>query len=231
VHYPFNDLVAIGKDYNAWVHVDGAFGLWARATPTRKQLTDAIEGCDSWATDKHKWLQAPYDCGFAIVRDRDALLGAMSQWSSYLPSIAAGDRVPSNHVPELSRRARGIPVYAILRSLGRQGVAELVERHCTFATRCAERVSAEPGISVVTEPIINQLILNFGYGDSLERKQQTEAVIARVVADGTCYVAGAAWRGDWVMRMSISSAATTELDIDLSAEAIIRAWRQVQSGD
>jgi len=226
---PFSDLVAIGKDHDAWVHVDGAFGLWARATPTHEHLTAAIEGCDSWATDGHKWLQAPYDCGFAIVRDREALLGAMSQWSSYLPSIAAGDRVPSNYVPELSRRARGIPVYAILKSLGREGVAGLVERHCIFAVRFAERVSSEPGISVVTRPIINQLILNFGNGDSAERKQQTEAVVARVVADGTCYVAGAAWRGDWVMRISISSAATTEQDIDLSADAIIHAWRQVQS--
>ena len=228
---PFGDLVAIGKDHDAWVHVDGAFGLWARATPTHKHLTDAIEGCDSWATDGHKWLQAPYDCGFAIVRDRDALLGAMSQWSSYLPSIAAGDRVPSNYVPELSRRARGIPVYAILKALGRQGVADLVSRHCNFAIQFANRVSAEPGISIVSRPIINQLILNFGFGDSVDRKQQTEAVIERVVADGTCYVAGALWRGDWVMRISISSAATTALDIDLSADAIIQAWRQVQAGE
>ena len=103
---PFAEIVAIGKAHDAWVHVDGAFGLWARATPDRKHLTDGIEGCDSWVTDGHKWLQAPYDCGFAIVRNRDALLGAMTQWSSYLPSIAQGDRVPSNYVPELSRRAR-----------------------------------------------------------------------------------------------------------------------------
>jgi glutamate/tyrosine decarboxylase-like PLP-dependent enzyme len=226
---PFGELVAIGKEYDAWLHVDGAFGLWARATPTHKQLTEGIDGCDSWATDGHKWLQAPYDCGFAIVRDRDALLGAMSQWSSYLPSIAVGDRVPSNYVPELSRRARGIPVYAILKTLGRQGVAELVERHCSLTTRFAERVSSEPGIRVVGPPIINQLVLNFGFGDSAERRQQTEAVIARIVAEGVCYVAGAIWRDDWVMRISVSSAATTETDIDLSANAVIDAWRHVRA--
>jgi glutamate/tyrosine decarboxylase-like PLP-dependent enzyme len=226
---PFGDLVAIGKEHNAWVHVDGAFGLWARATPTHAQLTEGVEGCDSWATDGHKWLQVPYDCGFAIVRDRDALLGAMSQWSSYLPSIAAGDRVPSNYVPELSRRARGIPVYAMLKTLGRQGVMELVQRHCESATRFADRVSQEPGIRVVSRPIINQLILNFGFGDNADRKQQTENVIARVVADGVCYVAGASWRGDWVMRISISSGATTERDIELSADAVINAWRYVRS--
>lgn len=225
---PFSDIVAIGRRYDAWVHVDGAFGLWARATPTHKHLSAGMDGCDSWATDGHKWLQAPYDCGFAIVRDRDALLGAMSQWSSYLPSIAAGDRVPSNYVPELSRRARGIPVYAILKTLGREGVAELVERHCRLATRFADLVAAEPGIRVVSPPIINQLILNFGFGDAAERKHQTEAVIAQVVADGACYVAGASWRGDWVMRISVSSGATTEADIDLSAKAVIDAWRKVQ---
>ncbi|MET3901274.1 glutamate/tyrosine decarboxylase-like PLP-dependent enzyme [Devosia sp. UYZn731] len=228
---PFGDLVAIGKEHDAWVHVDGAFGLWARATPTHAQLTEGIEGCDSWATDGHKWLQVPYDSGFAIVRDRDTLLGAMSQWSSYLPSIAAGDRIPSNYVPELSRRARGIPVYAVLKTLGRQGVVELVQRHCTLAIRFAERVSSEPGICVVSTPIINQLILNFGVGESIDRKRQTETVIARVIADGTCYVAGALWRGDWVMRISISSGATTERDIDLSADAIIGAWRQVRAAE
>lgn len=226
---PFRDIVAIGKANGAWVHVDGAFGLWARATPSLKHLTDGIEGADSWVTDGHKWLQAPYDSGFAIVRNRDALLGAMTQWSSYLPSIAQGDRVPSNYVPELSRRARGVPVYALLKTLGRAGVVEIVERHCRLARRMAERLAAEPGIRVVNEVTINQLILNFGTGDAEARQADTEAVIARVLDSGVCFVAGAAWRGDWVMRISITSVATTEADIDLSADAIIAAWREARA--
>ncbi|QDZ11166.1 pyridoxal phosphate-dependent decarboxylase family protein [Devosia ginsengisoli] len=225
----FADIVAIGKAHDAWVHVDGAFGLWARATPSHKALTSGIELCDSWVTDGHKWLQAPYDCGFAIVRDKNILLGAMSQWASYLPAIAQGDRVPSNYVPELSRRARGIPVYALLRTFGRQGMAELIERHCRLTRLFATRLAAEAGIEVVAEPVINQLIVNFGTGDSAARKAQTEAVIARTVEDGTCYVAGASWRGDWVMRLSVTSVETTEADIDRSADAIIAAWRQVRA--
>jgi glutamate/tyrosine decarboxylase-like PLP-dependent enzyme len=188
-----------------------------------------MEGCDSWVTDGHKWLQAPYDCGFAIVRDRDALLGAMSQWSSYLPSIAQGDRVPSNYVPELSRRARGVPVWALIKTFGRAGIVELVGRHCGFAKRMAERLGNEPGVRVVNDVVLNQLIVNFGTGDAEARKAATQAVIEKVVTSGTCYVAGAAWRGDWVMRISITSGATTEADIDLSADAIIAAWRAVRN--
>lgn len=225
---PFADIVAIGKAHDAWVHVDGAFGLWARAVPELKHLTAGIEGCDSWVTDGHKWLQVPYDSGFAIVRNRDALLGAMTQWSSYLPSISQGDRVPSNYVPELSMRARGIPVYAVIKALGRSGIAELVGGHCRMARRMAERLAAEPGVRVVNEVTINQLIVNFGEGDAAARKAATEAVIAKVQADGVCFVAGAAWRGDWVMRISITSGATADADIELSADAIIAAWRAVK---
>jgi len=226
---PFAEIVEIGHAHEAWVHVDGAFGLWARATPSRKHLTAGIEGADSWVTDGHKWLQAPYDCGFAIVRDRDALTASMSQWSSYLPSIAQGDRVPSNYVPELSRRARGVPVWALIRHFGRQGIAEMVDRHCRLAHRFAELLGAEPGVRVVNDVVLNQVIVNFGTGDAALRKAATEAVIASVLASGTCYVAGAAWRGDWVMRLSITSGATTEADIELSAAAIIAAWREVQA--
>lgn len=225
---PFAEIVAIGHAHGAWVHVDGAFGLWARATPARKHLTAGIEGADSWVTDGHKWLQAPYDCGFAIVRDRDALTAAMTQWSSYLPAIAEGDRVPSNYVPELSRRARGIPVWALIRHFGRQGIAEMVERHCRLARRFAELLAAEPGIRVLNAVVLNQVIVNFGSGDSSERKAATEAVIAQTLASGTCYVAGAAWRGDWVMRLSVTSGETTEADIEMSAAAIIAAWRNIR---
>lgn len=225
---PFEQIVEIAHDAGAWVHVDGAFGLWARASAAHKHLTAGIEGADSWVTDGHKWLQVPYDSGFAIVRDREAHQRAMTQWGSYLPTIAQGDRVPSAYVPELSRRARGAPVWAMLKMLGRQGVAELVERHCGFARQFAALLAAEPGIRVMNDVVINQVIVNFGEGDAEARKAATERVIARVQHDGTCFVGGAAWRGDWVMRISVSSGATSAADVVLSADAIIGAWRAVQ---
>jgi len=225
---PFAEIVAIGHAHGAWVHVDGAFGLWARATPTHKHLTDGIEGADSWVTDGHKWLQVPYDSGFAIVRDREIHQRAMTQWSSYLPHIGQGDRVPSAFVTELSRRARGVPVWAMLKTLGSDGIVELVTRHCALAKRFAERLAAEPGIRVMNEMTINQVIVNFGAGDTAARRVATEAVIAKVQAGGVCFAGGAEWRGDWVMRLSVSSFYTTEADIDLSADAIIAAWREVR---
>lgn len=225
---PFAEIVEIAHAHQAWVHVDGAFGLWARATPSHKHLTDGIEGADSWVTDGHKWLQVPYDSGFAIVRDREVHQRAMTQWGSYLPSINQGDRVPSAFVPELSRRARGIPVWAMLKTLGRSGVAELVERHCGFARQFAARLGAEPGIRIMNEVTINQVIVNFGEGAAEARKAATEAVIAKVQQGGVCWVGGAAWRGDWVMRISVSSGETTADDVDMSADAIIAAWREVR---
>jgi glutamate/tyrosine decarboxylase-like PLP-dependent enzyme len=224
----FDELIPLAHAAGAWVHVDGAFGLWARATPSLRHLTAGIEAADSWVTDGHKWLQVPYDSGFAIVRDREAHQRAMTQWASYLPTIAPTDRVPSAFVPELSRRARGTPVWAMLKTLGRQGVAELVERHCGLARRMAARLSAEPGINLRNEVTINQLIVDFGNGDAATRKALTEAVIAEVQAGGVCFAGGAAWHGDWVMRISVTSGATTEADIDLSADAIIAAWRAVR---
>ncbi len=225
---PFGEIVGIAHAHGAWVHVDGAFGLWARAAPALRHLTEGIEGADSWVTDGHKWLQVPYDSGFAIVRDREAHQRAMTQWGTYLPSINQGDRVPSAFVPELSRRARGMPVWAMLKTLGRQGVAELVERHCAYAVRFAERLAAEPGIRIMNEVTINQVIVSFGEGDAGARKAATEAVIAKVQQGGVCFVGGATWRGDWVMRISISSGETREADIDMSADAIIAAWGEVR---
>jgi len=225
---PFAEIIPIAHAAGAWVHIDGAFGLWARATPELKHLTAGIEDADSWVTDGHKWLQVPYDSGFAIVRDREAHQRAMTQWASYLPSIGADDREPSAYVPELSRRARGVPVWAMLKTLGRTGVAEMVVRHCALTRQFAERLTAEPGINLRNEVTINQLIIDFGDGDSAMRKARTEAVIAAVQADGTCFAGGASWRGNWVMRLSVSSGLTTEDDIDRSADAIIRAWRQVR---
>jgi glutamate/tyrosine decarboxylase-like PLP-dependent enzyme len=225
---PFAEIIRIAHAHDAWVHVDGAFGLWARATPNMRHLTEGIEAADSWVTDGHKWLQAPYDSGFAIVRDKEILLKAMTQWSSYLPAISHGDRVPSAYVPELSRRARGVAVWAMIRALGRDGVAALVERHCRLARRFAERLAAEPGIQVRNEVVLNQVAVNFGEGDAAFRKALTEAVIARVQEGGVCFAGGAEWRGDWIMRLSVISEPSTEADIDMSADAIIAAWREVQ---
>jgi glutamate/tyrosine decarboxylase-like PLP-dependent enzyme len=227
---PFAEIVPIAKAAGAWVHVDGAFGLWARTAPDYRHLTEGIEGADSWVTDGHKWLQTSYDIGFAIVRDAAALARAMTQWSTYLPTINQGDRVPSAYVPELSRRARGIPVWAVLRTLGRAGVAELVERLCAHAQRFAERLGGEPGIRIVAPPVINQVIVSFGDGSSAARRKATEAVIARVQRDGILFAGGAEWRGDWVMRLSITGGGTSAADVDRSADAIIAAWRAVQSG-
>ena len=225
---PFTEIAAIARAHDAWLHVDGAFGLWARATPGLKHLTAGIEACDSWATDGHKWLQVPYDSGFAIVRDKQMLQRAMTQWSSYLPTFGADDRVPSAYVPELSRRARGIPVWALIKAYGRAGIAEMVDRHCRLARRFAERLAAEPGIQVLNDVVLNQVIVNFGSGDAKARKASTEAVISRVQHDGTCFVGGAQWRDDWVMRISVISAPTMDADVDAGADAIIGAWRAVQ---
>jgi glutamate/tyrosine decarboxylase-like PLP-dependent enzyme len=226
---PFPEIARIAKAHDAWLHVDGAFGLWARATPGRKHLTQGIEQCDSWCTDGHKWLQVPYDSGFAIVRDKEILLKAMTQWSSYLPLIEQGARVPSNYVPELSRRARGVPVWAIIRAYGRQGIEELVERCCALTERFAARLVREPGINLLNTPFINQAVFSFGTGDVVSRRANTEAVIARVQKDGTCFVGGAEWRGEWAMRFSLTSSRTTEADMEMSADAIIAAWRAVQA--
>lgn len=225
---PFPELIPIAKAAGAWVHVDGAFGLWARTTPKYRHLTEGIEDADSWVTDGHKWLQVPYDCGFAIVKDRTTHQRAMTQWSSYLPTIEQGDRVPSAFVPELSRRARGVPVYAVLKTLGRRGVIELVERHCALARTFAKLLDAEPGVRVLNDVVINQVIVNFGTGNQDTRRAATEAVIAHVQTEGICFVAGAEWHGDWVMRLSIASGATTKHDIEMAAAAIISAWRAVR---
>ena len=221
---PFTEIATIARAHDAWLHVDGAFGLWARATASHRHLTDGIELADSWATDGHKWLQTPYDTGFAIVRDKDILLRAMSQTASYLPTIQQGDRIPSNYVPELSRRARGVAVWAILKAHGRAGIAAMVERHCALARRFAEKLAGEPGIAILNDVVLNQVTVRFGDDDT-----STKAVIERVQHGDALFAGGADWRGRWVMRLSVISGPTTEADIDTSAAAIITAWRAVQS--
>ncbi|HTE36009.1 MAG TPA: aspartate aminotransferase family protein [Reyranella sp.] len=220
---PLAALVPLAQAKGAWVHVDGAFGLWARACPSKAALAEGVELADSWATDGHKWLQTPYDCGYAIVRDAEAHRRAMVIAASYLPSVGDGERDPTHFVPELSRRARGFATWAMLRHLGRAGIARLVEQNCRQARLIAGRVRAEPGIAVLNDVMLNQAILRFGDDDT-----RTLAAIARLQADGVAYAGGARWRDQWVMRISVSGWSTTDEDALRTADAIVAAWRSNQ---
>jgi glutamate/tyrosine decarboxylase-like PLP-dependent enzyme len=216
---PMAEVCAAAREHGAWVHVDGAFGLWAAASPALASLAAGVGDADSWATDGHKWLNVPYDCGVVAVRDRAAHAAAMGMTAAYLVRSGDAERSNSDWVPEASRRGRGFAVYAALRSLGRSGVAELVERCCALARRLAERVAAE-GVEVLNDVVLNQVLLRFGADDAV-----TDEVIGRVQADGTCWVGGTRWRGQAAMRVSVSNWSTTEADIDRSAEAILAAAR------
>jgi glutamate/tyrosine decarboxylase-like PLP-dependent enzyme len=226
---PFAEIIPLAHQHGAWVHVDGAFGLWARASRETKRLTTGVDLADSWATDGHKWLQTPYDCGYAIVRHPDAHRRAMTAAASYLPAEAEGERDPTHYVPELSRRARGFATWAILKHLGREGIARMVDRHCALARHLAERLAAEPGVRVLNDVVLNQVIVRFADDKPVaEGDRATKEVIARVQKDGTCYAGGAQWRGKWVMRLSVIGWPTTEADIDRSADAIVRVWQAVR---
>ncbi|MEM8703637.1 MAG: pyridoxal-dependent decarboxylase [Pseudomonadota bacterium] len=226
---PFGDILEIAGSRNAWVHVDGAFGLWARAHPDYRTLTEGVDQAHSWAVDGHKWLQTPFDSGYAIVRDRDCLQRAMSIDASYLPSVGEQDRIPSFLVPELSRRARGVPTWAMLKTLGRRGVQDLVERHCDIARKVALRIGSADGVRVVNDVVLNQIIVSFGQSehDRLQRKALTEAVIARLQEEGSIFVGGACWRDEWVMRISVICDATLPADAEPVADLILDAWATV----
>ncbi len=199
----------------AWVHVDGAFGLWAHAAPGRRHLTEGVEQADSWAVDGHKWLNVPYDSGMAFVRDGEPLRAAMAgaERASYLPISGRGE--PTEYAPELSRRARGVDAWAALRSLGRSGMADLVERCCYLAARLAERLRTG-GCRILNDVVLNQVLVAFG------SDERTRRVIEAVQRDGTCWCGGTVWHGTAAMRVSVSSWATTPEDIDRSAAAILR---------
>jgi glutamate/tyrosine decarboxylase-like PLP-dependent enzyme len=198
-----------------WIHVDGAFGLWARVAPARASLADGIELADSWATDAHKWLNTPYDCGMVFVRDRDVLRRSMAINAEYLPSDAGN---PSDYTPEVSRRPRGVDAWAALRALGRSGLADLVERTCRLAMRFADAFRAA-GFPVLNDVVLNQVLVSFGDA------QRTRAVVAAVQQDGTCWCGSTVWQGQTAMRVSVISWATTEADVDRSIDAILRIAR------
>ncbi len=210
---PFAELCALAHAAGAWVHVDGAFGLWAAAAPQRAHLVRGLADADSWATDAHKWLNVPYDSGLAFVRHPEGLRTALSLVAPYLPQTA--QREPSQFTPELSRRARGIEVWAALRSLGRSGVAELIERNCQQAKCFADGLGAA-GYAILNEVDLNQVLVSFGIPETTTR------VIAAIQADGTCWCGGTVWQGQTAMRISVSSWATTDDDVERSLDAIIR---------
>jgi glutamate/tyrosine decarboxylase-like PLP-dependent enzyme len=201
----------------AWVHVDGAFGMWAAAAPDRAYLIKGFADADSWATDGHKWLNVPYDSGIAFVRNPDHLRAAMSFTAEYLPQ--AYKREPLDYTPEASRRARGVAVWAALRSLGRNGLADLVERTCVYAARFAEGLQAAD-YRVLNDVVINQVLISFG-DDAMTRK-----VITALQADGTCWCGETVWHGQVAMRISVSSWATTEADVERSLAAMVRLARE-----
>lgn len=215
---PFADLCPVAREAGAWIHVDGAFGLWARATSTLQHLARGIELADSWATDAHKWLNVPYDSGLAIVKDADAMRSSMAISAEYLPSEAT-HRNPSDFTPELSRRARGVDVWAALKTLGKKGLAEMIERHCAQAKRFAEGLT-QAGYEVLNEVVLNQVVVRFGDAD------RTRQVIEAIQQDGTCWAGITTWQGRVAMRISISSWATTDDDVERSLAAMIHCARK-----
>jgi glutamate/tyrosine decarboxylase-like PLP-dependent enzyme len=215
---PAGSVCDVAHEQGAWVHVDGAFGLWAGASPRYRHLWTGFERADSWATDAHKWPNVSYDCGLAIVRKGEALRSSMGISAAYL---AAGTRrEPMHHTPECSRRARGVEFWAALKSLGRSGLAELVERTCSHAQRFAVGLRAA-GFNVLNDVVINQVLVSFG--DDM----RTQKVIRRVQEEGTCWCGGTIWQGKAAMRISVSSWATTDDDIDQSLAAIVRVVRGI----
>ncbi len=211
---PIAEICSRARGDNVWVHVDGAFGLWAAAAPGRAHLTAGMQQADSWATDAHKWLNVPYDSGLALVRDAEALKASMAITAEYLPTDSPY-RNPADFTPELSRRARGVEIWAALRSLGRSGLADLVERTCRYAARFAEGLAAA-GHRVLNQVVLNQVLVSFGTPETTRR------VIAALQEEGTCWCGETVWQGQTAMRISVCSWATTDDDVERSLEAMIR---------
>jgi glutamate/tyrosine decarboxylase-like PLP-dependent enzyme len=212
-------IARLAREHDAWCHVDGAFGLWAAASPTLRGLIDGVAEADSWATDAHKWLNVPYDCGVAIVRDRAAHAAAMNSFAGaeYIPPPQHDERYQAEWVPEFSRRARGFSVYAALRELGRRGVAELVERCCGCARLMAEELARDPRVTVLNDVVLNQVLVRF----ARDGANVTDEVIEAVQREGTCWMSGTEWEGQPAMRISVCNWRTTEDDIRRSSRAIL----------
>ncbi|HKO14315.1 MAG TPA: aminotransferase class V-fold PLP-dependent enzyme [Acidobacteriaceae bacterium] len=214
---PLPDIADATKEHGAWLHVDGAFGLWAAVSPQYAHLVRGVERADSVATDAHKWLNVPYDCGVVFCADEPAHRSAMSLAAAYI--VATGtERDPHEFVPEESRRARAIPVYAALRSLGRGGLAEMIDRNCRQARRFGSALRAA-GFDVLNDVVLNQVLVSFG------TPEQTQAAVAAIQQDGTCWCGGTVWQGRTAMRISVSNWSTTDDDVERSIDSIIRCAR------
>ncbi len=223
---PIGAIVTAAHARGAWVHVDGAFGLWANAIPELRDQIAGIDTADSWTTDAHKWLNVPYDSGLAIVAHPAPHRAAMSLQASYLIRGTEEERIGMDWVPESSRRARVIPLYALFRALGRTGIQEMIRRTVTLARRMAARLADEPGVRILNDVVLNQVLVRFDGRGTVTADEMTKQIIARVQADGTCWAGGATWFDQQVMRISVSNWSTTEADIDTSADAIVRIYRR-----
>lgn len=229
---PFAEIVPLVQAAGAWLHVDGAFGLWARASPRHRHLLAGIEGADSWATDGHKWLQTPYDCGFVICRHEAAHRRAMDMEASYLSKQGLDERHPGAYVPELSRRARGFAAWAMMRRLGRAGVSAMIDADVAIAAQMAAAIADIDGAKVINEPELNQFVVRFGGGiDASEDDRLTLATVAQIQQDAVAFMGAALWRGQWVMRVSVSSIATTVEDGQITVEAVRAAWEKVRAAN
>jgi len=216
---PFADVIDAAHERGAWVHVDGAFGLWAAASPAYRHLVPALERADSWTTDAHKTLNVPYDSGLVIVRDPSALRASMGMHGDYLIHDESGE--PFDKVPEISRRGRAFTVWAVLRALGRSGVAELVERLCGHAAAFAAGLESTPGATVVNDVVFTQVCATFGSDD------RTDEVVRLLLEDGEAWMSGSTWRGQKVLRISVSNWSTTADDVDRSLAAVRRVLAEV----
>jgi glutamate/tyrosine decarboxylase-like PLP-dependent enzyme len=226
---PLREIGAASAERRAWLHVDGAFGLWAAASPKLRHHLDGIDAAQSWATDAHKWLNVPHDCGVVFVADPVAHRTAMTVTAAYLLRGIDEAYQAYDHVPESSRHARGLSVYTALRSLGLSGVTDLVDRSCAHARRFAQRLGAAPGVAILNDVVLNQVLVRFAAPeeDDHEADRRTASVIAAVQQDGTCWVGGTTWQGLGAMRISVSNWSTTEEDVDRSSDAILRCASSV----
>ena len=229
---PLPEIVAAVREQpNAWLHVDGAFGLWAAVVPDLADRVEGMAGADSWTTDAHKWLNVPYDSGIVIVRDAAAHHAAMTLGAAYYVETGGGERDNYNWVPESSRRARGFAVYAAIRSLGRDGLAGMIDGCCAIARRISDGLRGAPGVTILNDVVLNQVLVRFAPSDGDASSEaidaHTRAVIAAVQADGTCWLGGTTWQGKAAMRISVSNWSTTEADADASVAAILRCAEAV----
>jgi glutamate/tyrosine decarboxylase-like PLP-dependent enzyme len=222
---PLREIAEAAREHGAWLHVDGAFGLWARASRSLRSLADGIELADSWATDAHKWLNVPYDCGVVISRHPEDHRASMTASAAYLVQTQGVERDAVDWVPEFSRRGRGVPVYAAIRALGREGVEALIDRNCTNAKQMADLLRRDPRVQILNDVVLNQVLVRFGDDDDL-----TRAVIAGVQEEGTCWLGGTTWQGLAAMRISFSNWATTDDDVARSGEAILRVFAEKSAG-